>query len=74
MAIYEDGSIYKDIIIAEDVISGMLVTTASDSEEGKSIDIRNIVIEEYYNKEDLNKLMYNLNRVYQDTTTLDFES
>lgn len=75
LAIYEDGSIYKDIILAEDYsASGVLLTADEASEVTQALNDINIELEEYYNKGDLNRLMGTLNCVLQDTVTLDFES
>lgn len=74
IAIYEDGTIYKDIIIAEDYISGVLVNSDEASELADVLDAVGVKLNEYYDKSDLNRLMGTLNHVYRDTPTLDFES
>ena len=75
MGIYEDGNIYKDIILAEDyTASGVLATADEVSEIAEVLNGIDVELNEYYNKNDLNRLMSTLNRVYQDTPTLDFET
>lgn len=75
MAIYEDGSIYKDIIIAEDyMLSGVLLDANEASAVSEALDDIDIELNEYYSKDDLTRLMRTLNRVYQDTVTLAFET
>lgn len=78
LAIYEDGSIYKDIILAEDyaTASAQLLTVDEASEVINALNGSDIIteVEEYYNTSDLARLMSVLNRAYQDTPTLNFNS
>lgn len=73
LAIYEDGTIYKDIVIAEDYeASGIMVTGQEAYELAKVLEEAGIVINGYYNKSDLSRLIGTLNCVHQDTPTLSF--
>ena len=75
IAIYEDGRMYKNIIIAEDYsISGGVLLTEDEAAKVREFIIKSSTLNENYDKNDLNRLMSNLNRVYQDSLTLDFET
>jgi hypothetical protein len=75
IAIYNDGTMYRDIIIAEDYqASGVVLAVNEAAELYKTLRDADISLNEYYTTNDLPRLMSTLNRVYQDTVTLDFET
>ena len=67
LAIYEDGTIYDDIILAEDYES-----VSEMFKFAKIAKANRIEITEYHTKEDLARLLSTLNCTLQDTVTLDF--
>lgn len=63
IGIYEDGTITGDLLNSDEVL-----------EIAEVLNDTGITLNEYYDKDDLGRLMSTLNRVYQDTPTLDFET
>ena len=71
--VYEDGSMYTDVILEENKVSGVPLDSNEASAVVEVLNDTNIELNEYYNIDDLSRLMTTLDRVYQDTVTLPFD-